>query len=205
MRGIRQLEHELAKKIAESAALQGHIPQEKIPIYQYGFELLISSVCSVLFILAIGIVFGHPGHALIYLAGFIPIRVCAGGYHGKTHLECYIVFSIAFALCIWLSLSLTFAQVFPIITGFALLLAMVCFAPVEAKNKPLTPKRRKRNRRGAIILSAVDLLIALVLFSLQFQFGTLSSIYYLSKWTVILFTIWPVAYETLQKLTYVER
>lgn len=127
------MEHELAKKIAESAALQGHIPQEKIPIYQYGFELLISSVCSVLFILAIGIVFGHPGHALIYLAGFIPIRVCAGGYHGKTHLECYIVFSIAFALCIWLSLSLTFAQVFPIITGFALLLAMVCFAPVEAK------------------------------------------------------------------------
>lgn len=199
------MEHELAKRMAESVARQGHIPRDKISIYQYGFELFISAICSILLVLVIGVAFGHPEYTLIYLIGFIPIRVCAGGYHGRTHLECYMVFATAFTICIILSSALASVQIFPVITCSFLLLLMTCLAPVEAKNKPLTPERRKRNHKSAVILSAADLLIAVILFCMEFEFGALASMYYMSKWTVILFTIWPVVCESLQKLTYVER
>lgn len=199
------MEHKLAKRMAETFARQGHIPSEKIPVYQYGFELFISSVISVLLILVIGLIFMHPGYALIYLVGFIPIRVCAGGYHGKTHLECYLVFSLTFAACMALLLKLVFVQFFPVITCTVLLLAMMCLAPVEAKNKPLTPERRRRNHRHAVTLSSVDLVIAFTLFVFHFEFNSLAFAYYLSKWIVILFTIWPVAYESVRKLVCVEQ
>ena len=116
-----------------------------------------------------------------------------------------MVFATAFTICIILSSALASVQAFPVITCSFLLLLMICLAPVEAKNKPLTPERRKRNHKSAVILSAADLLIAVILFCMEFEFGTLASMYYMSKWTVILFTIWPVVCESLQKLTYVER
>lgn len=199
------MEHELAKRMAEAVARQGHIPPEKIPLYQYGFELFISSVISVLVVLMIGLVFRHPEYSLIYLIGFTPIRVCAGGYHGKTHLKCYLVFSLTFATCMILLLNLVFTQIFPIITCTVLLLTMTRLAPVEAKNKPLTPERRSRNHRNAVMLSSVDLLIAVVLFIFHFEFTSLHFAYYLSKWTVVLFTIWPVACKSIRKLVCVEQ
>ena len=158
------MEHELAKRMAESVARQGHIPRDKNSIYQYGFELFISAICSILLVLVIGVAFGHPEYTLIYLIGFIPIRVCAGGYHGRTHLECYMVFATAFTICIILSSALASVQAFPVITCSFLPLLMASLAPVAAKNKPPTTQRRTRNHQSHGILSADDLMRACPMF-----------------------------------------
>lgn len=201
------MEEKLAEKIVSLAVKQGHIPPDKILVYRYGFELFISSLVSVWMVVIIATLFGRPELALVYLIGFIPIRVCAGGYHGKSHLECYLVFSISFTACLIFAsdLNFTVTKLFSIITSSILMLTMVLLAPVEAKNKVLSPQRKKRNRKIAILWSLLDLFVSVVLFLTQIKIGIAGAIYYLSKWVVILFTVWPVACGMFRMLTRAER
>lgn len=199
------MEHKLAEQLAVAAAKNGLIPKDNIAIYQYGFELFISALISVILIVIIAGILGNVLLALIYLLGFIPIRVCAGGYHGRTHAECYLVFCLFFFACCLIALHVRFDRMFPMMSGVILLVTMIIFAPVEAKNKPLTEVRKKRNRKCAIILSGGDLAIAIVMSLLKIEINCLIAIYFTSKWTVVLFTIWPVAYGAIRKIVCVKQ
>lgn len=199
------MEHRLAEQMVVAAAKSGLIPKDDIAIYQYGFELFISSLISVILVFILAGILGNVLLALIYLLGFIPIRVCAGGYHGRTHAECYLVFCLFFFACCLIALHVRFDRMFPMASGAILLVTMIIFAPVEAKNKPLTEVRKKRNRKCAVILSGLDLAIAIVIFLLNIEINSLIAVYFTSKWTVIIFTIWPVAYEAIRKLVCVKQ
>ena len=199
------MEHKLAEQMAMAAAKRGLIPKSNIAICQYGFELFISALISVVLVVTIAGILGNVLFALIYLLGFIPIRVCAGGYHGRTHAECYFVFCLFFLVCCMISLHVKFDWMFPMLTGAILLITMIVFAPVQAKNKPLTDIRKMRNRKCTVILSGLDLAIAIGILLLNVKINGLITVYFTSKWTVILFTIWPVAYEATRKLVCVKQ
>lgn len=198
------MEYKLACILSKFAAKQGYIKSGDIQIYQYGFELLISSVVSLVLVVAIAFAFGNTKLALAYLFGFIPIRVYAGGYHARSHTECYFAFATCFTLCLVLSMNTTSVHVLPLVTCSILLLIMVRVAPVEAKNKPLTKQKRNKNRRISIFLSLVDLIIASVLFAFHVELGMAGTIYYLSKWSVALFVISPGIYDKVSKAVFHE-
>ena len=198
------MEYKLAYIFSKYAAKQGYIKSSDIQTYQYGFELLLSSVVSVVLVVAIAFAFGNTKLALAYLFGFIPIRVYAGGYHGRSHTECYFAFATSFTLCLLLSMNTAGVQLLPIVTCLVLFLIMVGVAPVEAKNKPLTKQRRNKNRRISIFLSLIDLIVASVLFAFHVELGMAGTIYYLSKWIVALFVISPGIYDKVSKEVFHE-
>lgn len=148
----------LSVRYSEYLSANKIIPKEKISIYSYGLELLISSVIGVVILFLISMFFGMPVACFAYLLGFIPLRILSGGYHAKTHLGCIISFSSVFCCAIILE---KYLVRIPFISVLVLLIN-VLLSPVEAKNKPLSPKLRMKNRSKSNVLCFVFFLLSTI-------------------------------------------
>lgn len=78
-------ERTLSQKSVRLFCEQKVIDEAKADAYVYGYELLISSVVSVLLVVLIAVVCGDVRYALSFLIGFIPQRIYIGGYHATSH------------------------------------------------------------------------------------------------------------------------
>ena len=96
-------ERTLSQKSVRLFCEQKVIDEAKADAYVYGYELLISSVVSVLLVVLIAVVCGDVRYALSFLIGFIPQRIYIGGYHATSHTRCYLAFSGLALICILLS------------------------------------------------------------------------------------------------------
>ena len=114
-------ERTLSQKSVRLFCEQKVIDEAKADAYVYGYELLISSVVSVLLVVLIAVVCGDVRYALSFLIGFIPQRIYIGGYHATSHTRCYLAFSGLALICILLSKAIAANHLFRILTTVALL------------------------------------------------------------------------------------
>lgn len=167
----------------------GIIESRAIKLYTYGFELLISSFISILLIILLSIMSQIPYAWLIFLLGFIPERVTAGGYHASTPLRCHIIFSSVFSLLLLALNVLTFPSYFAVWTSIFELLLVYIFSPIEAVNKPLCESKKKTNRKRSFSFALIDIFLS---FIILVQLDTLNlplSIFFLSKWAFMFFLL----------------
>ena len=114
-------ERTLSQKSVRLFCEQKVIDEAKADAYVYGYELLISSVVSVLLVVLIAVVCGDVRYALSFLIGFIPQRIYIGGYHATSHTRCYLAFSGLALICILLSKVIAANHLFRILTTAALM------------------------------------------------------------------------------------
>lgn len=154
-----------AAALAKQWARNGIIHAEDTEAYQYGLELMLSTLLNIAVMFGLSLAIGHAWLLVPYLAAFIPLRLSAGGYHAKHHVSC-ILFNagIYFAgLSAVIMLPAQTAAILCIMESSLSLVMIVLFAPVPAKNKPLSARERKRNRRLSLGLGFM-LLALCVLF-----------------------------------------
>lgn len=72
-------------------------------IYQYGFEIALSSILNLIIVLTIGIIFNSILSSIIFIFCFYLIRKQTGGYHADSYLKCNIIFGATFTLVILIS------------------------------------------------------------------------------------------------------
>lgn len=181
-------ERTLSQKIVNKLCKQDVIDTCDAATYVYGYELLISSVISVLIVVLVSIICGDLRYSLSFLLGFVIQRIYIGGYHATSHIRCYFAFSGMFLICVLLSKLIAATYIFRIITTALLLTISILFAPVEAKNKPLNEKKRLKYKIIASTLSAIDFIFALLN---VLPNGRNITCYYLSKWVLIIFAVIP--------------
>ena len=92
-------ERTLSQKIVNKLCEQDVIDTCDAAAYVYGYELLISSVISVLIVVLVSIICGDFRYSLSFLLGFVLQRIYIGGYHATSHIRCYFAFSGMFDLC----------------------------------------------------------------------------------------------------------
>lgn len=153
-----------AQIISQQMVCCGVIPSDRKHIYEYGFELLLSSVLGLLSVILICIISQRAFLWIPYMLGFVPLRLFGGGYHAKTHSGCIFSFSIIFSLFLLLGIYCTSLSFFPIIALIISFFVIIVFAPVETISKPLKEKRRIKNRRISIALCIGNLIIAILSF-----------------------------------------
>ncbi|MFR5861716.1 MAG: AgrD family cyclic lactone autoinducer peptide [Flavonifractor plautii] len=143
----------------------GIVAPEKNKIYAYGMELVLSGLVNVLSVLLISILIFHPADGLLFLVAFIPLRTTAGGYHANSHLSCNIVFLSTFVAleCLGHLLLKYGSVILYLAIAVISLVTLLILSPSEAKNKPLTPEQRRRNRRRSLILGGLNLAIGISL------------------------------------------
>lgn len=114
-------------------------------VYQYGFEIFISSIITFFIAIIAGIVLHCFTAAMLYFLMFAVLRQICGGYHAKKYWSCNLIFAIVTTIVL-----LMFR--FPSITDFGVahyiflvmsILIIFVYAPEENENKPLSAHQKK--------------------------------------------------------------
>ncbi len=142
------------------------VPEEQRDIYEYGFELSISSVIGILIVLAIGLVSGKFWESVVFYIVFCFTRLFTGGFHAPSYLLCKLVFAgvlVAVLLINWLFHGIEDYYWFVL---YLYSLIIVCqFAPVDNPNKRLDRREKIRCKIISIIEMVVWLAVMLLFMS----------------------------------------
>lgn len=88
----------LAQYIAGCLLRNDIIESEKLDIYIYGFEVMISSISGFAIALVLGLAFSQLLECILFLIIFVSLRSFCGGYHADTYLKCNIIFAVTITL-----------------------------------------------------------------------------------------------------------
>ena len=141
------------------------IEMEKAEVYQYGFEILFSSIATFLIAALSGVLLHCFTAAMLFFVIFATFRQICGGYHANHYWSCNLLFLLV------INAVLVVYRFFPADSFTTMhyifltvsLLIICAYAPVENKNKPLSAEQvllfRKISRIIAILLAVVSCLI----------------------------------------------
>lgn len=82
----------LSMSLVKSLIKNDAIEMEKAEVYQYGFEILFSSVITFLIAALSGILLHCFIAAMLFFAIFAIFRQICGGYHAKHYWSCNLLF-----------------------------------------------------------------------------------------------------------------
>ncbi|MDO5398598.1 MAG: accessory gene regulator B family protein [bacterium] len=156
--------------ISNALAENNFIRSEDVDICRYGIEMFIICILEMCAILFVSIILGNFFETIIYLVGFIPIRIYAGGYHANTRLRCFIMLLAVYAI---FSITNTHEllqqyRIYALIISFINILAVYLWAPLENENKSVNANERKYYRKKSLIFSVIGFIIAIIIISVNF-------------------------------------
>lgn len=157
------------------------------PVYIYGFELLLSTLSSMITIISISIIVGNPSYAMFFMLFFFSLRLFTGGCHANTYLKCFITTNIIFTSTILLTklaLFLEFKWIFPILVTISTAIVWI-FSPIKNNNHPCSDETYIKNKTKARFLSSVYSLIFICLYS----FTSFDDIAINSAWHLIMVSV----------------
>lgn len=146
-----------------------YIEDNQKPIYIYGFELLFSSILSLLSITIMSILFHRYIFSVSFILAFYIPRLFCGGVHATTYNKCYIITNTIFIIiCALTQLLLYFKLSFmaPIISLLSFIIILF-LSPITNLNHPCSIKTINRNKYISKILSILLNIIIDILFVLQ--------------------------------------
>lgn len=160
--------------------------------YVYGVQLLLSTLINISCIALISTVVGCSYAWIPFLAGFIPIRVTAGGYHAKTPLLCSTVFCGTYSIGIVLLEAINDTALIPVclLNSIAAIVIVYLYSPLPAHNKPLSKTEMEKKRRLSIVI--VSVLFLLMVISVTLKVGV-KVMFYVSLGELVAATLCYVA------------
>lgn len=171
----------LAYIFANYFARKGEYPKEKINIYAYGFELLISTILNAFGLFIISIVMGLVIEAILFSLAFILLRATAGGYHAKHNWSCFLITNSIFVIFAIILKLMASSVVLPYIVFITLLTSIIIwsFSPIRAENNPLHENQKNSFRMRSIIIATVNMALTIV-FAFLLQLPIIYLAYYQS-------------------------
>lgn len=161
---IAQTAHCLVRKLQK----ENVIADSNVEELQYGLEILLSSVLSLLIVIFWGLVLRCLIPAIVYFAIFAGVRQICGGYHANSYMQCNTLFFFVTALVLLffrfvpLDDYLTFHYISLLLSA----LTIFCYAPIENPNKLLDEKQKHLfriiSRVTVTILAALSCLIYII-------------------------------------------
>lgn len=144
-------------KLARYFIGKGKVDKKEEEIYAYGFEVLMSSVFSIICSLIIGVVLKKGVEAAIFLFVYCSIRKEAGGYHADTNIKCTLTFLsvFTFIMIVYEKVSRNTSDLVLITLILLSDLCIVLFAPVGTIENPIPIHREKKMKKKAILLASI--------------------------------------------------
>lgn len=167
----------VSSKILNFVFKYADMAPEMIEVYQYGIEIIVSSILNIALVLLFSFALGDIFAGLIYLSSFILLRSFTGGYHATTYFRCnltmvftFLITFIAYKIIVHYNFPLYICEVVALVS----MIPIVICSPVPNKHKPLTDIQKKRSYRLSLILASVLLLTGLILFTLEIPIGAMT-------------------------------
>lgn len=133
------------------------IEAEDNEVYQYGFEMILSTIVMFLIVLVFGLLLGEMISSFAFFILFALIRSSSGGYHADTYFKCNFMYAINLIIVL---LSVKFAPPFYNISSHIMFLLIYFltvyqFSPIENINKPLDNAQKKKHKALCIIYGLI--------------------------------------------------
>ncbi len=162
---------QLSKRLASFFVCQKIINEEDEEVYEYGLQLLLSTVANGLIALLIAIITGTLLQCFLYITAFIIMRKTAGGYHAKTHLGCCCILAVVLS-CFIAFIKFVSVDAYILIALFSIAFSVITiflFSPLEHKNKPISSEDKIRLKRKSriyiLIISAIIIVLGIMKFN----------------------------------------
>ena len=150
----------LSHIIADFFIRQNIIQDEHREIYEYGFELSISSLLGILIVVAIGLLSGKFWESVVFYMVFCITRIFTGGFHASSHLLCKITFTLVLLIILISDWMLQGIESYYWFVLYFYSVIIICqFSPVENSNKELSERQKVKCKVIAMILMAVWLAV----------------------------------------------
>jgi accessory gene regulator B len=136
---------EAASCIVDSLMRNKKIEIEQAPIYQYGYEIFISSCITCAITIGLGAMMQCLFASILYFIIFALLRSICGGYHAKTYLKCNTIYAFTTFMVLLAYKYVPDDKVTACHYCFLALSIIITYiyAPVENENKPLTEAQKK--------------------------------------------------------------
>lgn len=172
----------LSKVIARFLCKKRIIDETKIEIYQYGYEIILSTIIGFMLILIIGFISKCFFESLIFYFTFVFVRSFTGGYHANSHVKCKLTLILCCILVLYLSSIYLYDYIILVLFIFYLI-TVIAFSPIEHINAPLTHELKIRNCKISIIM--VIMTFPLIVLEIDI-FPKLAAV---SSWTLFIIAI----------------
>ncbi len=151
--------------LSEEIKLRLNSSDNEKEVYAYSIEVLLSLLINFTFLVIAAYILKKPTELVIFVIFFSGLRAYAGGYHAKSHIEC---FSISLFIFIISAISNTYLKLYGeliLIIGILLSITVIfLFAPSESENKPLSKKEKIKYKKFSRIIVIILSMGALCLY-----------------------------------------
>ena len=150
----------LSHIIADFFIYKKFIPEEQREVYEYGFELSISSLIGIIIVLAIGLISRKFWESVVFYTVFCFTRLFTGGFHAQSRLICKITSGGTLLVVLvvnWLLHGIE--DYYWFVLHFYSFVIVCQFAPIEAPNTELKKHEKVRFKVISIIIMAVWLAV----------------------------------------------
>ena len=151
----------LSKQVVNWLVRTEVVKNEDFDIYLFGLHQGIISIINYITTLVIALIFGRIIEGILFIVVYKPLRICAGGFHMRTEMGCYILSSIM--TCAVLMASKIFRLNLLFLLVFIVSVFIIWFlSPVEDTNKPLDDiEYHVYKKRAKIVLSIECILVTI--------------------------------------------
>lgn len=142
------------------------LSDEERPVYIYGFELLLSTLSSMITVFSVSIIISKLGYAIFFMLFFFSLRLFTGGYHAKNYLRCFITTNTLFIIAILLTEFILFFHlkwIMPILVTISTAVIWI-FAPIKNIHHPCSEESYIKNKKRAHLLSSLYSLIFIYIY-----------------------------------------
>ena len=148
----------LSARLTEALLRRGAAEESKRELFEYGFQITLSTLLWLATITVIGLVFFDWRFLLCYLLFYLPIRQFAGGYHCSTYGGCYALSNLMFlAVCLGGRALQDPGWKLPVLALGALALLFIFWqAPVMNPSNSLSKRGIRKNRNSARLFVLLD-------------------------------------------------
>ena len=167
---------QLSKRLASFFVCRKIIEKEDEEVYEYGLQLLLSTIANGLIALLIAFITGTFLQCILYLTAFVIMRKNAGGYHAQTHFGCCCILAVVIS-CFIAFLKFAPTDVYIPIALFSIAFSVIIvflLSPLEHKNKPISSEDKIRLKRKSKIYILTISVIIIMLGMVNFKTAMIS-------------------------------
>ena len=149
----------LTKYLIRCLVSRNIISPEEESVYEYGMDAFIYTITSTLALGVIGTMIESFGATAIVIAVFYTCQTFGGGYHAKTHLQCFSIMLFSLAAILVVPQVITFPiellTILAVLSFFMLFVLPIVIHP----NKSYLRPREKQFRHRSYIATSILLVI----------------------------------------------
>lgn len=138
------------------------IQEDQEEIYLYGFQLILNSLLTMVWLLFWGCLLGKLGLTIVATICLVHLRQYAGGYHADTYLKCFLISNLSFFM-IYQAVIWKVGFRWPTVLVGLSLLSTLYLIKVGTTNHPRNPKtkeelavRSKKTRINTTLYSVIS-------------------------------------------------